>query len=360
MTRFSDLWLVLAAFSLAEPVRAETLVSDAFGLYDPATSAPERRAWAGWTDRGTAVVIAPQETDQLAIFAGPKSLVAGKDQGHVVGIALDRFGNLVADGTPAQVTVSGASTATITTGGIADLLVQPRTKAEDLLVGVTVGQRQSPQAMLGVVADIGSVRPDLAGPMPDVTSDTAFEIRSASLSDRFGNPVPQGTGVSVLLRHSDGSYSLGQGLALQDNAVIRFIARDIPGPAEAVMTLGAQSSGPAPLVIRTQVPAGLPALKLERLPEIDALRLTLGPFRTTDGYALADGAGVTVVADLAQGSQVTDAAWVQDGEITLLLPIGDPMDVTRLSVRSPLGLVDLTADWRSSAALPHATEAAGP
>lgn len=360
MTRCSDLALALCAFFLAAPALAETLVSDAFGLYDPATSAPERRDWAGWTEGSAGTDIVPQEPDQLVIFAGPKSLVAGKDAGHVVAIVVDRFGNLVADGTPAFVTVSGAPTATEIKGGIADLLVQPRTRAEELFVGVTAGQRQSPQAMLGVVADIASIRPGLAGPLPDVTSDTAFEVRSAPLADQYGNPVPQGTGASVLLRHADGSYSLGQGLALRDSALIRFIARDIPGQAQVVMTLGANSSGPVPLAIRTPAPAGLPALELERLPVIDALRLTLGPFLTADGYALADGARVTVTADLAGGAQITDAAWVQDGEISLLLPIGDPLAVTRLAVLSPLGPLDLTAEWQSRATLPPTTGEAGP
>jgi hypothetical protein len=288
------------------------------------------------------------------IFAGPKSLVAGKDPGHVVAIVVDRFGNLVADGTAASVTVSGAATATVTKGGIADLLLQPRTKAEDLFVGVTAGQRQSPQAMLGIVADIASIRPGLAGPLSDVASDTSFEVRSAPLADQYGNPVPQGTGASVLLRHTDGSYSLAPGAALHDSALTRFIARDIPGLASATMTLGTHSSPTAPILIKTPAPAGLPALELERLPEIGALRLTLGPFLTRDGYALADGAEVTVTAGLADGLQVSDHTWAQDGEISLLLPISDPSAVTHFSLLSPLGPMDLTTDWRSSEALPPA------
>jgi hypothetical protein len=360
MTHCSKPVLVLATVLLAQPVHAETLVSDAFGLYDPATSAPERRDWAGWIDGPSATAVAPQEADRLGIFAGPKSLVAGKDPGHVVAIVVDRFGNLVADGTGASVTVSGASTASVTTGGIAELLVQPRTKAEDLFVGVTAGRRQSPQAMLGVVADIASIRPILSGPLPDVASDTAFEARSAPLADQYGNPVPQGTGATVLLRHSDGSYSLAQGVALHDSALTRFIARDIPGLASATMTLGAHSSPSAPILIKTPAPAGLPALEMERLPEIGALRVTLGPFLTTDGYALADGAEVTVIADLANGVQVSDRAWVQDGEISLLLPIGDPAAVTRLSLLSPLGPMDVTAGWQSSAVQPPETAAPQP
>lgn len=352
MTRFFDLGLIVAALLLAEPTLAEPLISDAFGLYDPATAAPERRDWSGWTDGATPQLVMPEEPDRLVIFAGPKSVVAGKDPGHVVAVVVDRFGNLVADGTPSAITVSGASTSTETTGGIADLLLSPRTQAADLLVGVTAGQRQSPQAMISIVADIASIQPRLSGPLPDVASDTPFEVVSSPLADRFGNIVPQGTGALILLRHADGSYSLAQGVALQGRVLVRFVARDIPGLAMAAMTLGAQSSDSGPLSIKTPAAAGMPALELESLEAIRAQRLTLGPFLTTDGYALVDGAQVTVTADLSNGAQVTEDAWVRDGEISLLLPIADPAAVTRFAVQSSLGPMDLTPDWHAAKAKP--------
>ena len=350
MTRFSDLAVRLAALLLAQPSAAEPLISDAFGLYDPATAAPERRSWA---DGGPFSHIAPEAPDRLTIFAGPKSLVAGKDEGHIVAIVVDRHGNLVTDGTASTVTVADASTPTKTTGGIVDLLVAPRAVAEDLFVGVTTGQRQSPKAMLSIVADIASIRPALVGPGPDLASDSPFDVVSAPLSDRYGNPVPKGTGAQVILQHSD-SYSLGQGLAPNDSALIRFIARDISGPASATMTLGAQASDPMPLFVKTPAPAGTPALDLEDLAAIGALRLTLGPFLTTDGYALADGAQVTITAELGDGTEVTDAAWVRDGEVSLLLPFADPEAVLRLTILSPLGAMDLTSDWHAAKPTPPA------
>ncbi|MCU0902294.1 MAG: hypothetical protein MUE83_00270 [Tabrizicola sp.] len=349
MTRCSDLGPILAALILAPPALAEPLVSDAFGLYDPATSAAERQDWAGLTTGGAAKVIAPGEPDELLIFAGPKSSVAGKDPSHVVAIVVDRFGNLVADGTPAVVSVDGTPTATQVTGGIADLLLPPRTKAEDLFVGVTAGPRQSPQAMLSIVADIASIRPEVVVAASTVAADTAFDVRSAPLTDRFGNPVPQGTGAAVLIQHADGSYSLASGLAIQDTALTRFIARDIPGPADVAMTLGAQTSAARAMSIEPPISAGAPALDLIPLPEIAAVRLMLGPFLTTDGYALPDGAQVTVAATLPDGTEISDAAWVQDGEISLMLPIANPASVTQLSLTSPLGPMDLTADWQTAA-----------
>jgi hypothetical protein len=346
MTRCSDLALILAALLLAQPSAAEPLISDAFGLYDPATTAPERLDWSGWTEGGPDARIAPEAPDRLTIFAGPKCLVAGKDEGHVVAIVVDRHGNLVSDGTASTVTVSGVPTPTETMGGIADLLVAPRTLAEDLFVGVTTGQRQSPKAMLSIVAEIASIRPALAGQGPELATDSPFDVVSAPLSDRYGNPVPQGTGAQVILQHGD-SYSLGLGLAPNDRALIRFIARDIPGSVVATMTLGAQSSDPMPLFVKVPAPAGTPALDLEDLAAIGALRLTLGPFLTTDGYALADGAQVTITAELADGTEVNNAAWVRDGEVSLLLPFADPDAVLRLTILSPLGTMDLTSDWHA-------------
>ena len=343
MIRCSDLALALL---LSTPVGAGPLVADAFGLYDPATSG-DRAAWSGVTSTGT---IAPRGPDHIAIFAGPKSLVAGHDRGHVVAIVLDRAGNLVADGTPATLTIAGTRQAVRTRHGIAEVLILPRTHAGDLFAGATSGDRQSPRAMLTVVADVGSIRPQVASPLPAPQSETIFEIASTPLADRFGNPAPDGTAASLLLAHADGSYSLSFAQTLGGSLRAQLIARDIPGPAKATLTLGAYNSPAALLTITAPAPSGRPALSLEPLPTIAAQRLTLGPFLTTDGYAISDGAKVTLTAVLADGSGFTDSAFTQDGSISLLLPIADPTAVTSLQVQSPLGLLDLTEDWRTASA----------
>lgn len=341
MTRCSR--FAIALVLLTGPASADGFVSDAFGLFDPGRTAPERR---DWSEAGP--------PDRLVIFAGPKSLVAGKDPGHVVAIVVDRSGNLVADGAPAKVTVAGEETATETRGGIADLLVAPRTRAGELYVGVSAGTRQSPKAMLGVTADLGSIHPEVAGPLSGVASDAEFEVASAPLADRFGNPVPDGTAVTTVLRHADGSYSLAQGIALQDRALARFIARDIPGPTEVTVTLGARGSAAVPTVVSAPEPEGTPALELEDMPEIAAFRLTLGPFLTKDGYALADGAKVSVTVVPETGAGVAGTAWVVDGEVSLLLPLAPATPIRRLTVTSPLGAMDLTEDFAEAvAALPR-------
>lgn len=341
MIRCSDLALALL---LAAPAAAEPLVSDAFGLYDP-TTAKDRAAWSGLTSVG---VIGPGAPDRIAIFAGPKSLVAGKDPGHVVAILLDRAGNLVADGTAATLTIAGTRHSVTTDQGIAHIVVPPATRAGDLFVGAEAGDRQSPRAMLSIVADLRSVRPQVASPLPTPLGETLFEITSAPLADRFGNPAPDGTGATVLLTHADGRHSLAFGQSLGDRLLAHLIARDIPGAAQATLTIGSHSSAVVPLTITAPKPAGRPALMLEPLPAIAALRMTLGPFLTADGYALIDGAEVSLTVRNADGTSYTDSAYTQDGSISLLLPLDDPSQVTSFHAHSPLGLMDLTRDWQTA------------
>lgn len=338
MIRCSDLALALL---LALPARAEPFLADAFGLYDPAT-AGDRAFWSGLSG---AQNIAPGAPARVAIFAGPKSLVAGKDPGHVVAIILDRAGNLVADGTPATLTVAGSRLTVRTEAGIAHSLVRPGTRAGDLFIGVTAGDQQSPKAMLSVAADVGSIRPELAPAPRTPKAETVVELTSTPLSDRFGNPAPKGLGATLLLAHADGSHSLAFGQAFGDGLRVSFIARDISGPAEATFTLGPHASAPVPLTIIAPEPAGRPAILLEPLPDIAALRVTLGPFQTTEGYALTDGGPVSLTLGLQDGTSLGDTAFSQDGRVVFLLPLADPALATGVEVRSPLGLIDLTADW---------------
>jgi len=341
MIRCSDLALALL---LAQPAMAEPFLADAFGLYDPA-DAGDRALWSGLSGpRHTA----PGAPARIAIFAGPKSLVAGKDAGHVVAIILDRAGNLVADGTPATITVAGSRFSVRTEAGIAHKLLPPGTRAGDLYAGVTAGDQQSPKAMLSVVADVGSIEPAFGTPLPTPQGETVFELTSAPLSDRFGNSVPKGVGATLLLTHSDGSHSIAFGQALGDTLQAQFIARDISGPAEASLALGSHVSATVPLTITAPRPVGRPAIRLEPLPDIAALRVTLGPFQTTEGYALTDGAPVSLTLRLQDGTSLGDMAFVQDGSVALLLPLADPTLVTGVQVKSPLGPVDLGDDWQAA------------
>lgn len=345
MTRYSNLFLLLIALPLAGTATSQTLIADAFGLYDPA-SAPERRDWAGWTSAGTVVAGTP---DRVLILAGPKSLVAGKDPGHVVALVFDRHGNPVSDETPARVTVDGTVHPTPTRGGIADLLVPPMTRAGEVFVGATAGDRQSPKAMLGVTADLASVAPILENVPSRVTGETFFEIAATNLTDRFGNPLPEGTAASVILQHDDGSHSLGYGLSLQDRLGARFIARDIAGPATAQLALGSRTSDGARLAIPAPQPVGRPNLEVTALPLIAALEVRLGPFLTTDGYALNDGAPVTLTLVLADGTTISEAGWVRDGEVSLTLPIAPGTGVNDVTLTSPLGKLDFLTDWHAAA-----------
>lgn len=347
MIRCSDVLLILGPL-LASPAGAQDYIADAFGLVPAEAAQDERARWSGLRDNGT--LVSPGQPDRVLIFAGPKSLVAGKDAGHLVAIALDTAGNLVADGTPAQITVAGRHHDVITQSGLASLLLTPPPVAADLLVGATVGPRQSPKAMVSVVADLGSISPTIAAGPNNIPAETPFEIISTPLADRYGNPVPEGTGATVLARHPDGSHSIGFGQSLGERITARFIARDISGPALLSISLAGKTSPTDMLTVVNPTPAGTPELQLELLPSISAMQLNLGPFVTTDGFSLNDGAEVTVTAITVNGAKEVQSIWIQDGLISVTLPIPSAREIAELLVHSPLGPMDLTSEFRAAAA----------
>ena len=80
----------------ASPLRAQGTVSDAFGILPAAALSPERAAWAGLRSGDAPQTVAPAPADTVLLFIGPKSLVAGAEDGHAVALAVDRHGNLAA------------------------------------------------------------------------------------------------------------------------------------------------------------------------------------------------------------------------------------------------------------------------
>ncbi len=175
MTRCSDLCL-LTALVLAPPAFGQGLVSDAFGLFDPETDTVGRAEWSG--QQGASTLIAPQDADQILIYAGPKSLVAGVDSGQVCAILIDRHGNMVVDGTPVSLTIDGKTVDVKSHAGLATLVFKPAPVAAEVLLGAASGTLQSARAVLGVVADVRSVSSSLEGPLPVVPSETALLHKS--------------------------------------------------------------------------------------------------------------------------------------------------------------------------------------
>ena len=337
------------------PAWSGGFVADAFGLYSAADTRDGRELWAG-TQRPTsegrsASRRMPEGPDRILVFAGPKSLVAGSDDGHVVTVLLDRHGNLVADGTPVEMRIAEETASLRTLGGIADRLFQPPPSARELLIGATSGQRQSARAMVRVVADIGSVTPQLASLPGSFPYEAFMAIPTRHLKDRFGNEVTDGTAVSILLDHKDGSYSLATAAAARGQAEATFLSRDIWGQAATAALLGGNESGQGSVVIEMPRPMAEPGVALEPLPAIAALRFTVGPFLTGAGHVLGDGAAIRFEVSEHDGPVHEALDWTRDGYASAIVPIARPDMVEKLVIASPLGRMELGRRWTMSARL---------
>ena len=330
--------LALLACLAATPALAQEFRPDAFGLAPTGTGAGARAAWSG-------AGVPPGEVDRVLIIVGPKSLVAGKDEGHSVAILLDRAGNLVADGTPTALRVGDDTIAATTRAGIADHLFLPAPQARELLFGATAGLRQSPRTMVRVVADVGSIAPALSQEPRIIPDEVFFGLRTVPLVDKFGNAAEEGTAVTVRLGHADGTHSLATAPATDGDAEARFLSRDIAGALTAVAVVGANSAAPQAATIVAPAALAPPDVTVEILPSIHALRMVIGPFLTTAGYAIGDGSAVEVTATGPDGVAHRASGWTRDGTLSVMLPIAAPEDMRNLQVTSALGTVDLTDRW---------------
>ncbi len=85
------LFSTLAA--LPAPVLAQDHASDAFGIVPLSELSEVRAAWSGLRTGADTGVQPPEPAEKILFLLGPKSLVAGKEQGHAVALILDRRGN---------------------------------------------------------------------------------------------------------------------------------------------------------------------------------------------------------------------------------------------------------------------------
>lgn len=330
--------LFLAIGLGASEARAEgAWISDAFGLYR-ADSDAVRDGWSGMRVTGNdRIGTKPDDVAALRFFVGPKSFPAGNHQVQLVAMALDEAGNLVADGLGVAFAAGQEPRPTRTTrGGIAHLLHDAGTVAGDYAVGAISGKIQSQRATYRVTAEPDSITPILA-PIPPLTPEIINPLILPDMTDRFGNLVEDGTGLTLWLTDSRGRGARLDAEVIGGGARARFLLRDMAGP------LGLQAQmGPAvsarlavqtlPLRMQGQLEA-----RSEALPEIGAERVIIGPFRTTQGHLLHDGSAVRIsVTRVGGGTQVYDT-WLSDGHAELVLP-AEPGAPPGLTVESALGI----------------------
>ena len=315
----------------ATPLAAEPLVADAFGLVPQAALTEDRDTWAGLRRIDGAEDIVPPETpDTVALFVGPKSLVAGSDLGHAVALVLDRHGNLAADDLPARLILGEESFDTATRDGIADVLFQPSTTAATYVAGAEVTGRQSNRATYRVTADLASLSPAMVAPAPDAIRETMLELTSAPLADRYDNQAEDGTLATILIA-GEGEAAMIAAPVLDARVRGKLLLRDTEGGALTATIANRTDPGGA-VTLAPAAYAGPVEVALWPLPDIGALGLRVGPVTTTGGHLLADGAPVRVEVSDRQVS-----GWLRDGTFEAVLPLDAQTGPFSVTVETALG-----------------------
>lgn len=331
--------LALICFMSPAQAAAEGWATDAFGLFDPSLANEERRAWSG--HRLGEPSTTPGPVEEVLLFVGPKSLVAGEDDGHAVSILLDRDGNLAANDTQVEMRVDEDRVTVETSRGIADHLFQPEPVSGTLALGATAGAIQSARATARVVANIGTVAPRLGSVNENIRYEAFFELSADGMNDAYGNVLDDGTYARFVLSHLDGTHSLMSATTQNGTATARFLARDIGTEAEAEARIGAALTDRGQINIQPLLAAGNLRAVATSVPSIRSTRIEIGPFGTDAGYALPDGADVTAALTGKDGTLHTVSGWVQDGVFTGLFPAADLPDVPVMRVETVLGQVDV-------------------
>lgn len=329
-------------FALPATVDAGEFIADAFGLV-PADALSETRAtWSGLRTSGeTQETIDPDKPFAVLVFVGPKSLVAGKDDGHAVALVLDASGNPVTDDIATEFTIGSNDRGTVRTRyGIADLLFTPDPSAGILTIGATIGRVQSPRALVRVTADLQSVSPEILPPAMPVPVETLATLATAPIFDQYGNPVEDGVSANWVLQHEDGRWTIQTGTTIDEVAEVDFMARDVSTDAVAAASVASRVSEFAPVSILNTKAAFDHGIRIWEVDGLDAVSVQVGPITTDSGYLLNDGAGIELVVQSASGRSEQQAGWIRDGYFQTMLPLEANDGPFAVTVTTVLGSKD--------------------
>lgn len=319
--------LLLAA---SVPAAAQTYSTDAFGVAPRDAGSSNRTNWAD-------TITHPVEVEDVLLFVGQKSHVAGRDVAHAVSVLVDRYGNFVADGTRATMILNGEPVPVETIKGIAEVVFDPGTVAGNFDAAVVSGNMQSARATYRVTADLADIVPSIS-PQDEVARPenfVAFETRE--LTDRFGNPAPTGVGAQLVVSHTDGSFSITSATVLDGRASGIFLLRDMADGGVLRSELGGKFSASTDILVEDITLSAPTRVGVSAVPSIEAARVRIGPVTTSAGYYLNDGANVDVEVIGASGKRVTQTGWLRDGHFETVLPI-DPEDAPFVvNIETPLG-----------------------
>ncbi|XKF16037.1 hypothetical protein LL947_02430 [Halomonas sp. BLK-85] len=324
-------------------------ISDAFGLvpYDN-YAASYRSNWSGHVsvfNEGRLDTLAgqTQESDHynqpaepdpetLLVFVGPKSARAGVENVHASVIGLDRWGNLIPDGTITRID-PGFDEAVETTSqrGVSDRIFTPPTRTGTYRAGISVANRQAAHASYKVVTDLDSIELELAPQASPIEQETATTLTTRPIQDAYGNPVEEGIAVALTIDHDTGSVSRLNALTSQSVAAHELIARGLPDGLKATLSLGSTRSASSELDYRPLMIRQVPELGWTYLPAIEAMEIHVGPFMTDAGFLLNDGSPVSLLLTFTDGSQKEASGWLEKGYFRTLItakPDKLPAEVT--------------------------------
>ena len=350
--------IALSALLLAASARADNVVTDAFGILPANAVSAERKSWAGLRTAGNAPeTIQPDTTETILLFIGAKSLVAGEEEGHIVVIGFDRFGNTVADGTTTTFRVGDAVLGgSDTRAGIADLVFMPEPVAGTYLLGAEMGGRLSSRARYRVTSVIADMTPSIMTKTGPLAPDTNHEVRTSGLIDRYGNAADDGLITAIMLSHDDGSTTLLSALVTDGSAVGQLLTRDITADGAIRATIGNRTGEGTPLQFIQTTLSEDTSVRVWPVADLDAIGLRIGPIETDLGYLLWDGARIDVTVIDRTRTRQSQTAWVRDGHAELQLPLSPANGPYQVILQSrfsqPIG-------WRVPITAPPATKIIG-
>jgi hypothetical protein len=322
-------------------------------------------AQTGWVD----VTFVPGMPDSVVLEASPDTISVGGASAAITATVTDAYGNPVADGTGvAFATTLGSITSPhSTTDGVAVATLTSGTVADDAVVTATAGSASGQVTVAFTPGNPATVAVE-ADPT-SISVGGASAAITATVTDAYGNPVADGTGVAfaTTLGSVTSPHSTTDGMAVAtltsgtvaDDAVVTATAGSASGQVTVTFTPG----NPATVAVEadpTSVSVGGASAAITATvtdaygnPVADgtgvAFATTLGsitsPHSTTDGVAVATLTSGTVAADAV----VTATAGSASGQVTVAFTPGNPAIVVLAAVpatSSVEGSIVVTAEVR--------------
>ena len=276
------------------------------------------------------LVITPGEAvDRITPLAGPRSVVADtEDWTMVVLLPRDRFGNIVAEGTPTTLRARRPNGDEETIDGeVRNMLTWMRVYSGTLAGRTTV--RAEVGDATGAEVDVLEVagRPvpfQLLGPALDGRADgrTLTTVETEQLIDRYGNVLPDGTSVVFRTTGPEGTATQVAS-TIAGRATIRVEAPTVQGVVTVQAHVGEILSKPLPIMFNGDVGR----FELSATYNPAGTRVDIGPVLSVLGGFVPDGTKIVIRSSI---DEVT--ATIDDGRVTVTIAAasGDTIEAETL------------------------------